>query len=135
MASFLQILCAAFGHCADFRGGCFNLQRFPVRPNSAKIRAGHRCPAQMGRENLFRGLLFCDCCGHLLTLSRKKLKDREVDIYLCTHHNRRPDECSKSTTSDLIMVVSKNNQNQFDHSISERSPSLYPDFSGHRSVP
>lgn len=50
----------------------------------------------MGRENLFRGLLFCDCCGHPLTLSRKKLKDREVDIYLCTHHNRRPDECPKT---------------------------------------
>lgn len=62
----------------------------------AKIRAEHCCPARMGRENLFRGLLFCDCCGHPLTLSRKKLKDREVDIYLCTHHNRRPDECPKT---------------------------------------
>ena len=50
----------------------------------------------MGRENLFRGLLFCDCCGHPLTLSKKKLKDREVDIYLCTHHNRRPDERPKT---------------------------------------
>ncbi len=63
---------------------------------AAKIRAEHRCPARMGRENLFRGLLFCDCCSHPLTLSRKKLKDREVDIYLCTHHNRRPDECPKT---------------------------------------
>ena len=26
----------------------------------------------------------------------EELKDREVDIYLCTHHNRRPDECSKT---------------------------------------
>ena len=49
-------------------------------------------------DNLFRGLLFCDCCGHALTLSRKKLKDREVDIYLCTHHNRRQDECPKTHT-------------------------------------
>jgi hypothetical protein len=63
---------------------------------AAKIRAEHRCPARMGRDNLFRGLLFCDCCGHPLTLSRKKLKDREVDIYLCTHHNHRPDECPKT---------------------------------------
>ena len=63
---------------------------------AAKIRAEHHCPARMGRENLFRGVLFCDCCGHPLTLSRKKLKDREVDIYLCTHHNRRPDECPKT---------------------------------------
>ena len=36
---------------------------------AAKIRAEHRCPARMGRENLFRGLLFCDCCGNPLTLS------------------------------------------------------------------
>lgn len=63
---------------------------------AAKIRAEHRYPARMGRENLFRGLLFCDCCGHPLTLSKKKLKDREVDIYLCTYHNRRPDECPKT---------------------------------------
>lgn len=63
---------------------------------AAKIRAEHRSPARMGRENLFRGLLFCDCCGHPLTLSKKKLKDREVDIYICTHHNRRPDECPKT---------------------------------------
>ncbi len=82
-----------FGHCVDFWSGCFNLRHLPVRPGSTEIRAEHRCPARMGRENLFRGLLFCDCCGHPLTLSRKKLKDREVDIYLCTHHNRRPDEC------------------------------------------
>ena len=69
----------------------------PSRPSEgAKIRAEHRCPARMGRENLFRGLLFCDCCGHPLALSRKKLKDREVDIYLCTHHNRCPDECPKT---------------------------------------
>ncbi|MBQ7098622.1 MAG: zinc ribbon domain-containing protein [Oscillospiraceae bacterium] len=60
-----------------------------------KIRAEH-CPARMGRESLFRGLLFCDCCGHPLTLSKKKLKDQEVDIYICTHHNRRPDECPKT---------------------------------------
>ena len=91
-----QILWAAFGHCADFSGGCFVPPVLPVSPGNAKIRAEHRCPARMGRENLFRGLLFCDCCGHPLTLSRKKLKDREVDIYLCTHHNRHPDEYPKT---------------------------------------
>ena len=96
MASVYQILRTGFGHCADFRGGCFVPLVLPVRQGSAKIRAEHRCPARMGRENLFRGLLFCDCCGHPLTLSQKKLKDREVDIYLCTHHNRRPDECPKT---------------------------------------
>ena len=96
MASFLQILCAAFGHSADFSGGCFIPPGLPVSTASAKTRAEHRCPARMGRENLFRGLLFCDCCGYPLTLPRKKLKDREVDIYLCPHHNRRQDECPKT---------------------------------------
>ena len=49
-----------------------------IYEQAEKVRAEHHCPARMGRENLFRGLLFCDCCGHPLTLSRKKLKDREV---------------------------------------------------------
>lgn len=60
------------------------------------IRAGHRCPARMARDNLFRELLFCDCCGHPLSISRRQMLDREADIYLCTHHNRRPDECPKT---------------------------------------
>ena len=96
MASARQILRTDFGHCADFPGGCFVPPCLTVSPSSAKIRAEHRCPARMGRKNLFRGLLFCDYCGHPLTLSRKKLKDREVDIYLCPHHNCRPDECPKT---------------------------------------
>ena len=66
----------------------------PSDREAQKFRAGLACPD--GERELFRGLLFCDCCGHPLTLSRKKLKDREVDVYLCTHHNRRPDECPKT---------------------------------------
>ncbi len=96
MASAHQILRTDFGHCADFPGGCFVPPCLTVSPSSAKIRAEHRCPARMGRENLFKGLLFCDCCGHPLTLSKKKLKDRVVDIYLCTHHNRCPDKCPQT---------------------------------------
>lgn len=67
-----------------------------IYEQAEKVRAEHRCPARMHRDNLFRGILFCDCCGHPLTLSRKKLKDREVDIYLCSHHNLRPDECPRT---------------------------------------
>ena len=62
----------------------------------AKIRAEHCCPARRIRDNLFRGLLFCECCGHPLSISRKKLTNRETDIYLCTHHNRRPDQCPQT---------------------------------------
>lgn len=61
-----------------------------------QIRSQHRCPAKLRRENLFRELLFCDCCGHAMTISRKKLLYREADIYLCAHHNRRPDECPQT---------------------------------------
>lgn len=61
-----------------------------------QIRAGHSCPANRKRENLFRGLLFCECCGHAMAISRKELKDRVADIYLCTHHYKRPDECPRT---------------------------------------
>ena len=79
-----QILGLSVSFCAD-------------RPSDrGRRKSGQDWPARMGRDNLFRGLLFCDCCSHPLTLSLKKLKDREVDIYLCAHHNRRPDECPKT---------------------------------------
>lgn len=61
-----------------------------------EIRSTHRCPAQYHRENIFRGLLFCDCCGHPLAISKKQLLHREADIYLCMHHYHRPDQCPKT---------------------------------------
>lgn len=61
-----------------------------------KIRATHRCPAHTKRFNMFRGKLFCQCCGHPLTISRKKLINRETDIYLCMHHYHKPDVCPKT---------------------------------------
>lgn len=60
------------------------------------IRSQHRCPAKYQRENIFRGKLFCECCGHPLTISKKKLADREVDIYVCMYHYNRPDLCPKT---------------------------------------
>ena len=60
------------------------------------IRSTHRCPAQYHRDNIFRGLLFCNCCGHPLAMSRKQLTYREADIYLCMHHYHRPDQCPKT---------------------------------------
>lgn len=41
-------------------------------------------------------MLYCDCCGHPLTISRKQLKYREADIYLCAYHNRHPEACPKT---------------------------------------
>ena len=60
------------------------------------IRSQHRCPAKYQRENIFRGKLFCECCGHPLTLSKKQLVDRDVDIYVCMYHYSRPDICPKT---------------------------------------
>lgn len=59
-------------------------------------RAGHVCLANKRRENLFRGKLFCECCGHPLTISRKELKERVADIYLCMYHYSHPDICPKT---------------------------------------
>lgn len=60
------------------------------------IRSQHRCPAKYQRENIFRGKLFCECCGHPLTISKKQLVDRDVDIYVCMYHYSRPDICPKT---------------------------------------
>lgn len=60
------------------------------------IRSQHRCPAKYQRENIFRGKLFSECCGHTLTLSKKQLVDRDVDIYVCMYHYSRPDICPKT---------------------------------------
>ena len=61
-----------------------------------QVRAGHSCLANMHRENLFRDKLFCECCGHPLTISRKQLKERVADIYLCMYHYSHPEICPKT---------------------------------------
>lgn len=61
-----------------------------------ETRSTHRCAANYRRDNIFRGLLFCNCCGHPLAISRKQLKYRVTDIYLCMHHYHRPDQCPKT---------------------------------------
>ena len=60
------------------------------------LRSGKRCTANDHRFNLFRGKLFCECCGHPLQISRKQLKDREADIYLCMYHYAHPEVCPKT---------------------------------------
>ena len=61
-----------------------------------EVRSTHKCLAHASRENLFRGKLFCECCGHPLTISRKQLKDRVADIYLCMYHYAHPEICPKT---------------------------------------
>jgi DNA invertase Pin-like site-specific DNA recombinase len=61
-----------------------------------QIRATRGCRANTRRFNLFRGKLFCSCCGHPLAISTKQLLDRKTDIYLCMHHYHRPDLCPQT---------------------------------------
>lgn len=61
-----------------------------------QFRQGKSCPANRHRENLFRGKLFCECCGHPLTISKKQLKERNADIYLCMHHYTHPEVCPQT---------------------------------------
>ena len=61
-----------------------------------ELRAQHRCPANYKRDNLFRGKLFCECCGHPLAFSKKQLTYREADIYFCSYHYHHPDICPQT---------------------------------------
>ena len=62
----------------------------------AALRAEIGCRALKKRFNLFRGKLFCECCGHPLSISKKKLLSGLTDIYLCMHHYHRPDVCPET---------------------------------------
>lgn len=61
-----------------------------------QVRSMNKCAANEHRFNLFRGKLFCECCGHPMQISRKQLKDREADIYLCMYHYSHPEVCPKT---------------------------------------
>jgi DNA invertase Pin-like site-specific DNA recombinase len=61
-----------------------------------QVRKGHDCVANKRRFNLFRDKLFCECCGHPLTISRKALKERTTDIYLCMYHYAHPEICPET---------------------------------------
>lgn len=61
-----------------------------------QIRASRDCVANHHRENLFRGKLFCECCGHPLSISRKELKEKTTDMYLCMYHYRHPEICPQT---------------------------------------
>ncbi len=60
-----------------------------------ELRKNHRYTFQR-RENLFRGKLFCECCGHPLSISHRQLLYKETDIYQCMHHYNNPAECPKT---------------------------------------
>ena len=59
-------------------------------------RQHHSCPASYHRENVFRGLLYCDCCGRKLSIAHRKLTYREEDLYRCMHHHYHPEACPRT---------------------------------------
>lgn len=61
-----------------------------------EVRSKNVCSALAHRTNIFRGKLFCECCSHPLAISRKQLKYREADIYLCMYHYAHPEVCPKT---------------------------------------
>ena len=61
-----------------------------------RLRAMHISPASFRRDNMFRGLLFCDCCGSTLSIAHRRLKNREEDQYRCVKHYYKPKECPKT---------------------------------------
>ena len=61
-----------------------------------EIRATHVCMANRRRFNLFRGKLFCDCCGGSLAIATKSLLDGDKDMYFCQKHYRDPESCPKT---------------------------------------
>ena len=60
------------------------------------IRRSKWCPADQHRDNLFRGLLFCSCCGSVLSIAHRKLTHKEDDVYRCMKHIYNPEECPKT---------------------------------------
>lgn len=62
----------------------------------AQIRSTRSCTALSRRFNLFRGKLFCECCGFPLAISKKELLAGTTDMYLCMHHYLKPNECPKT---------------------------------------
>lgn len=61
-----------------------------------KIISHHQCPAELHRDNTFRGLLYCSECGHPLSIAHRKLKYNEDDCYRCTYHFKHPDKCQQT---------------------------------------
>lgn len=64
--------------------------------NAKLARQQHPCPASYHRENIFRGLLYCDCCGHTLSIVHRKLTYREDDLYRCMNHHYHPETCPRT---------------------------------------
>lgn len=59
-----------------------------------RLIASRYSPVPPGRVNLFRGYLYCDECGHRMSLATKVYLDRETTYYRCMHHYHHPEECT-----------------------------------------
>lgn len=64
--------------------------------NTQAVISTHLSPHDQKRDNLFRGLLYCSCCGHPLSIAHKKLLYHEEDLYRCMHHYHNREECPQT---------------------------------------
>jgi DNA invertase Pin-like site-specific DNA recombinase len=51
-------------------------------------------PSVYQTENIFRSILFCDTCGHRLSMAHKEPKRGGQAYYRCMYHFKRPEECA-----------------------------------------
>lgn len=51
-------------------------------------------PQNNKEANIFRGLLYCEECGHRMSMATKKYSGRTILYYRCMHHYHFPDECT-----------------------------------------
>lgn len=60
------------------------------------LRSSYVCTANQHRFNLFRGKLYCECCGHPLNITKRTLQSGSTDMYLCMYHYQHPEICPKT---------------------------------------
>ena len=71
------------------------------------IKARHQ-PLTVERANLFRGFLYCDECGHRLSMATKAHAGVKTPYYRCMHHYHCPGECTGThylRYDDLYQIV------------------------------
>ena len=63
-----------------------------------QMRAQRGFPRERHSKPLFKGYLFCNRCGSMLSVAHRKLKYVEDDLYRCMKHIYRPDICPETHT-------------------------------------
>jgi len=74
------------------------------------IRVRHS-PITFPDDNIFRGLLYCDECGHHMSMAHKPYRDKTTAYYRCMCHYHYPEQCGHThylRYDDLYQLVLRN---------------------------